>query len=280
MFSLLFSNTNTQIQNNGSNNKYNHIAEYIDSFVHHGHIIIIFELLSLDLYHVISKRNHYGLPIEIVSSVTRQILSGLNELHNCNIIHGDIKPENILLFDETSLKVKISDFGSSRLANQEYSTYIVSRYYRAPEIVLKLPHGFPIDIWATACVAFELFIGIPLFPGQSSGHLLEYISKFIGPFPSDFVAQSQFKNEYFNPDGTVKASERNGFSDYFTKDTLENIILDYELRFGRTKEEKAREKAKRLVFASFLKLLLQIDPSKRPSSQEALQHPFVNDNNL
>lgn len=86
------------------------------------------------------------------------------------LIHADLKPENIMLVDPVRqpYRVKVIDFGSaSHVSKAVCNTYLQSRYYRAPEIILGLPFCEAIDMWSLGCVVAELFLGWPLYPGSS-----------------------------------------------------------------------------------------------------------------
>lgn len=83
------------------------------------------------------------------------------------IIHCDLKPENILLKTESKSGIKIIDFGSSCFDNERVYTYIQSRFYRSPEIILGISYHTEIDMWSFGCIICELFTGIPIFPGES-----------------------------------------------------------------------------------------------------------------
>lgn len=86
------------------------------------------------------------------------------------LIHADLKPENIMLVDPARqpYRVKVIDFGSaSHVSKAVCNTYLQSRYYRAPEIILGLPFSEAIDMWSLGCVIAELFLGWPLYPGSS-----------------------------------------------------------------------------------------------------------------
>jgi serine/threonine protein kinase len=84
-----------------------------------------------------------------------------------NIIHCDMKPENILLKSKDKSGIKVIDFGSSCFSDQRIYTYIQSRFYRAPEIMLGIPFTTAIDMWSVGCILIELYIGVPIFPGES-----------------------------------------------------------------------------------------------------------------
>jgi len=110
------------------------------------------------------------MPMPLIKQHMRGILNGLANMHAIGICHRDLKPENILLKNG---EVKICDFGSSKfLDKKEFKNtpYVVSRYYRAPELILcSRYYDFSIDIWATGCIFFEFLTSQPLFPGESEG---------------------------------------------------------------------------------------------------------------
>lgn len=91
-------------------------------------------------------------------------------LRDASIIHCDLKPENILLASTGqgggSLgQLKLIDFGSACFEGRTFFSYIQSRFYRSPEVLLGLSYNGAIDMWSFGCVAAELFLGLPLFPG-------------------------------------------------------------------------------------------------------------------
>jgi len=108
-----------------------------------------------------------------------QLLFGLSQIHEKNIIHRDLKPENVLFTEDN--RVKICDFGSSKIITKKETSstpYIVSRYYRAPELILGCTeYCGEIDIFAAGCIFVELFIKEPIFPGKLEGlQLFEHLS--------------------------------------------------------------------------------------------------------
>lgn len=120
-----------------------------------------------------NKRKDY-IPMFDIKKYVRQIFNGLKCMHSLKISHRDLKPENILLKDGN---VRICDVGSSKMidfSEKRLNTpYVVSRYYRAPELILASNrYDFSIDIWATGCIIFELITKTPMFPGDSEGHQL------------------------------------------------------------------------------------------------------------
>ena len=134
------------------------IVKMEDQFVFRNHLCIQFEILGLDLYEVIKKNDYCGLSQSLVKKVAQQVIECLRFTYKHNIIHCDMKPENILLSDERS-GIKVIDFGSSCFEDERIFTYIQSRFYRAPEVMLGIPYTPAIDMWSTACIICELLTG-------------------------------------------------------------------------------------------------------------------------
>lgn len=110
--------------------------------------------------------------INDIKRYTKEILNGLRQMHELRIVHRDLKPENILL---KGGQVKICDLGSSKFIDEtpgsyKNTPYVVSRYYRAPELIFATNiYNEAIDIWAVGCILFELITKTPLFPGDTEG---------------------------------------------------------------------------------------------------------------
>lgn len=106
-------------------------------------------------------------PASLPPRSPRQILRSLCVLRGASVIHCDIKPENILLKSLDSGEVKLVDYGSACFEGRTVYSYIQSRFYRSPEVVLGHPYNGAIDVWSLGCVAAELFLGLPIFPGAA-----------------------------------------------------------------------------------------------------------------
>ena len=142
------------------------IVKLRDQFEHLGHIVLVFEKLDLSLYDLLKVVNFEGVTLNMIREFGRYILEGIVVLHSKNITHCDLKPENIMLIDRELYRLKIIDLGSSCLNNNYITTYMQSRYYRAPEVVLQLKSiSQAIDVWSAGCIFAELYLGIPIFPG-------------------------------------------------------------------------------------------------------------------
>lgn len=117
------------------------------------------------------EKSREAIPMAKVKKVIGEILTGLKHMHSLNICHRDLKPENVLLKDG---EAKICDLGSSKVLDKENNMntpYVVSRYYRAPELILATQYyDESIDIWSVGCIMFELITQTPMFPGDAEGY--------------------------------------------------------------------------------------------------------------
>ena len=135
-----------------------------------------------DVLKDLEKRRDF-LPMERIKKYTREIFNGLKNMHDIGISHRDLKPENILLKNQ---EVRICDVGSSKILDngpsQMNTPYVVSRYYRAPELILACnKYDHTIDIWATGCILFELLLKTPMFPGDAEGLQIVEMQQILGP---------------------------------------------------------------------------------------------------
>ena len=131
------------------------IVKRLDHFVFRKHLILTFELLSVNLYDFIKMNNFLGFSLSLIKRFAIQILISLYYMREHNIVHCDLKPENILLRKINKSGIKIIDFGSGCFEDQKIYTYIQSRFYRAPEIVLGIPFTSGIGTMISACVGKE-----------------------------------------------------------------------------------------------------------------------------
>lgn len=145
------------------------VVRMLEYFTHHNHLCIVYEKLSHNLYEVLRRIGFEGLSLYLVRKFGLQILNTLKLLSRSDVqvIHCDLKPENILLKDPSKTTIKVIDFGSSCFHNEKTYSYIQSRFYRSPEVILGASYTTAIDMWSLGCVLVELFTGEPLFPGTT-----------------------------------------------------------------------------------------------------------------
>lgn len=178
------------------------ILNYCDHFHFRGHMCIVSEALSINLYQFSKINSHRGVSLSVTRFFLRKILDGLEFIHKMNVVHCDIKPENIMILcphdyephqriDGRNLRVKIIDFGSSCFINDATYSYIQSRFYRAPEVMFGTEYGFEIDLWSLGCLAAELFTGAPLLPGKSEVEQLALFLELFGAPSSRYILRER-----------------------------------------------------------------------------------------
>lgn len=163
------------------------------------------------MYDIISQTER-GLPLDRVRHYLRQILEALVSLKQSNLIHCDLKPENILVGADSST-LKLIDFGSAAFNGHQVYTYIQSRYYRAPEVLLGCytnsgtirgktspAYNQSIDMWSLGCTAIELFINTPIFPGKYDYDQMLKIIEFCGLPSADMIHNSINRDRFFTFD--------------------------------------------------------------------------------
>lgn len=223
------------------------------------HICVTFEMLSINLYEFLKMNSFQGVSLSLVRRFAVQILISLKYTAELKVIHCDLKPENILLRNPDKSGIKIIDFGSACFENTRIYTYIQSRFYRAPEILLGIPYTPSIDMWSLGCILAELFYGYPLFPGESEKEQMQYTMEVLGLPPAHLLERSTRKKLFFEENGEVKlpANSRGRVHKPGTK-TLEQAV-----------------RCQDRLFLDFIGRCLDWDPATRLRPEEALQHAWV-----
>ncbi|KAK4830326.1 hypothetical protein QYF61_010090 [Mycteria americana] len=151
----------------------------------------------INLYELIKKNNFQGFSLSLIRHFTQCVLRCLQVLYQERIIHCDLKPENILLYHKGQGSVKVIDFGSSCYEHQRVYTYVQSRFYRSPEVILGHPYAMAVDMWSLGCIMAELYTGYPLFPGENEVDQLACIMEVLGLPPADFIQAASRKRTFF-----------------------------------------------------------------------------------
>ncbi|GMY10684.1 mitogen-activated protein kinase 3 [Fagus crenata] len=210
-------------------------------------VYIATELMDTDLHQII--RSNQSLSEEHCQYFLYQLLRGLKFIHSANVIHRDLKPSNLLL--NANCDLKICDFGLARpTAENEFMTeYVVTRWYRAPELLLNSSdYTAAIDVWSVGCIFMELMNRKPLFPGKDHVHQMRLLIELLGsPTESDLgFVRNDDARRYIRQ---LPSHPRQSLATVFQH--VNPLAID------------------------LIEKMLTFDPTKRITVEEALAHPYL-----
>lgn len=226
------------------------ILTCMDVFDEGEDIYIVSDLMETDLQRIISSKQ--DLSDEHCQFFLWQALRGLKYVHSSSVIHRDLKPGNMLV--NSNCDLKICDFGLARVSDPmdeaEMTTYVVTRWYRAPELIIAGDYDNSIDMWSVGCVLAELLGRKPLFPGRDSANQLEKIASILGKMKPDYIRNYK---------------DVNWRAVSFVMQMPEMPEQPFEKLFPNANP----------LAIDLLKKMLCYDPSRRISAADALAHPYL-----
>ncbi|EIW72565.1 hypothetical protein TREMEDRAFT_25947, partial [Tremella mesenterica DSM 1558] len=176
----------------------------------------VFEPMEGNLYQLTKSRRGRPFAAGLMASCAHQITSGLQHIHSHNYFHRDMKPENLLFEKDVTVIVKIADFGLAKNTKQKppYTEYISTRWYRAPEILMRTgSYGPPVDMWALGTILFEMVNLKPLFPGASEVDQIYRLCGILGDPGTDYGVDERGRRIGGGVWNTgVKRAKADGFS--------------------------------------------------------------------
>ncbi|XP_069116661.1 cyclin-dependent kinase-like 1 isoform X21 [Argopecten irradians] len=231
--------------------KHPNLVNLIEVFRRKKRLHLVFEYVDHTVLHELDRYPR-GVNEDLVKKIVSQTLEAVNYCHSRNCIHRDVKPENILL--STERQVKLCDFGFARVLTgplDEYTDYVATRWYRAPELLVGDPkYGPPVDVWAIGCVFAELLSGQALWPGKSDLDQIFLIKKTLGDLIP--TQKSAFSSNIFFQGLEIPNVEPENY------EPLEN-------KFPRISSNAL----------DFMKNCLKMDPAERMTCEELLQHKYL-----
>ncbi|KAK2765780.1 serine threonine-protein kinase prp4 [Colletotrichum kahawae] len=278
-----------------------HIVKFERHFDHKGHLCMAFENLSLNLREVLKKfGNNVGINLVATRAYAHQIFIGLAHMRKCSVIHADLKPDNILVsnpglrakhednayhsqVNESRNVLKICDLGTgidksdAATSHNEITPYLVSRFYRAPEIILGMPYDYSIDMWSIGCTLYELYTGKILFAGDSNNQMLKAIMEIRGKLTPKLYKRGQLAPMHFDEQGNFVSMERDKVLGKTTARVLPVVKPTRDLRtrlFAASAGMNDAETRDLNHFVDLLEHCLTLNPEKRIKPADALKHPF------
>lgn len=236
----------------------------LDWFTYHNHACIVFDAFGMSVFDFMKVNNYKPYSMEDSRHIAYQLCQAVKFLHGIGLTHTDIKPENLLLVDSSTLgdsslkstEIRLIDFGGATADGFPHSSLITTRYYRAPEVVLKLGWTQACDIWSIGCTIFELCFADMLFPtGDDDLEHLGMMEEILGPVPHAMTSRCE---EEFFIDGKLNYNEN--FDDAFI-----DVCDKVKQWFNRSETSG---------LGKLLKYMLAYDSTERITVEEALNHPF------
>lgn len=256
-----------------------HCLRLFRHFFHKRHLCMVMEPLSMNLREVLKKYGkNSGIHIKAVRSYTQQMLLALKLLKKTGILHADIKPDNILV-NENKLMLKLCDFGAAgHVSDNEITPYLVSRFYRSPEIILGVPYDHGIDMWSTACTIYELSTGKIMFSGKSNNEMLKYFMDLKGKIPNKIIKKGYFKEQHFDANCNFLYHELDKITEREKVVIISSIkpTRDLQAELAPPHHRLPTPEAKKITqLKDLLERMLMLDPAKRASVNHCLAHPFI-----
>ncbi|KAL1837695.1 hypothetical protein VTJ49DRAFT_3507 [Mycothermus thermophilus] len=249
-----------------------HIVRFERSFEYKAHLCMVFENLSMNLREVLKKfGNNVGINLNATRAYAYQIFLALGHMRKCSIIHADLKPDNILV-NEARNVLKICDLGTAidrsdaATTTNEPMPYLVSRFYRAPEVILGVPFDYAVDMWSIGCTLYELYTGKILFTGENNNQMLKNIMEIRGKLSAKLYRRGELAHNHFDELGNFISVER---------DKLGKPTRDLRSRLLAASAGMTDAESRELNhFIDLLERCLTLNPDKRITPAEALKHPF------
>ncbi|XP_068174356.1 homeodomain-interacting protein kinase 1-like [Antennarius striatus] len=251
-------------------------VDFFESFEDREITFLVFEKLDETLFDAIAD-DCKPMSLRVIRPIAKQLFLALEELRAVNILHTDIKPDNIMFVDKAHqpYRIKLIDFGLALKASKVQPEMVVQApAYRAPEVLLGLPFNEAIDTWAVGCTLAFLFMAHHLFHGKEP-YLMTEIVELLGQPNDQLLSQGMFTEEYFIQDQAANGATwklKSPEESEVKCKTVINHLLDLMNIYPSS---GVAESWDRMNFIFLLKGLLNVDMNKRLSAQEALRSPFI-----
>lgn len=275
------------LNKNDKENK-KHVIRLLRHFSYRGHLCLVFECMWDSLRAALKKyTKDKGVSLQAVRAYTKQLATALKHIHKCSIIHADLKPDNILISAGHNM-VKICDLGTAFGMEEkvEITPYLLSRYYRPPEVILGREYHEQVDTFALGATLFELFTGKILLPGKTNNDMLRLMMELKGKIPHKMIKGGLLWKNHFDENLAFLYKDKDKHTGEEVVRTINDCSVKKDLTtrlMERVSEEKRRSKdpedelyvKKVKQFADLIGQMLHLDPEKRVSPNDALKHPFL-----
>ena len=234
---------------------------------------LVQKLCPCNLSEFLASLDGRRLSLRSVAKMVYQLVQGLDFLQHPSrrIIHGDLKPQNIL-YEGVGAKIRIADFGAAQQGQKpnKRGDYLVTRYYRPPEIVLGMPYDSSVDRWSVACIAFEIYTQTLLFPASNSLEHTIMFKQLLGR-PQKIFSDRVFSDKDFNKNAIVSLEDTFSRHETMSFPFQDRATYFHDAIYGKGSEESPPKKQ----FADCIKKWLRWEPLERPLPSSMLEDPFI-----
>ena len=239
------------------------------------HFVLVSEVIGPNLLQFLNRLTPDGVPITTglvfahIRNISRNCLHGLSAIQSAGFYHADVKPENICIDANQLIQnspdcAKIIDLGGCMHNSDAFpNSYMITRWYRPPEIILGYRCDEKADVWSLGVTIFEMLTGHPLIPALNQGEVLYYIQRMIKPFTDSFINNAPQRYTYFNANNELNVDSPanyyrfSQFTDF--RDVVNRVITNHD-------------EAAMLIEA--LEHMLEPDPHERYSFEQLANLPF------
>ncbi|CAL8308787.1 unnamed protein product [Boreogadus saida] len=254
------------------------IVRWIGALKHGPHFCLVFELLEQSLQAFAHQTANHCLSLMQIKNIVEQLASALDHLGTLGIIHGDLKPNNVMMTGQGT-QVKIIDFGCSLHLSQAMIGFnLGTLWYRSPEIILGRPYTGMVDMWSLGCIAAELLIGDPLYPGYTEYDMWAYIIHTHGELPDAMLDQGIKSHLCFTKGSVWRLKTQREYKKSMKRIGLKRrrprsfffISLEEVVEVGYEPGQPIPPS-----FTDLLKRMLHLDCDQRITPHALLEHPFI-----
>jgi serine/threonine-protein kinase PRP4 len=257
---------------------------FLNGFEHEDHLCCVYELMKCDMRMAMQRyTTGGGFPLyPTIRSLSRQLLLALRALVKCQILHCDVKPDNILLSPDRET-IKLSDFGSAIEDSERKRTeYLQPRHYRCPEIILGQTYSTQVDVWSAGCTIYELATGKSLFVGEHNNAMIHEYLKLWGPFSKHFATVGHFASKHFKEENCDFLNANGDFLVGTTNPAVlpmshfepppRSLKVGIDAIAKPSGLEPKRFEALKGFLATLIRKCCMVDPAERATPEEALRN--------
>ncbi|KAA8586107.1 hypothetical protein FQN60_007676 [Etheostoma spectabile] len=268
------------------------LVRWFRYFICRGYVCLEFEHLDKSLFDFMKERYFRPLLLKEIRPIVQQLATALGHLKAAGIIHADLKLANVMLVNHVRepFRVKVIDFGlAGDVSAAKRGSYIQTRHFRSPEIILGLPFTEAIDMWSLGCIAAALYLGTVLYPGSSEYDMIRYIVETQGQPPDNLLTKANKTGCFFQTlhKSTTSLYKLKTPEQYYTETKIQPQetrrtrfsslydLINIRVISCEKPADTVAEYSDLLMFLNMLIQMLELDAANRITPSQVLEHQFT-----